>query len=182
MKRLSLTLAAFVTVTVLAISALPLQRRDNSVSVQQNGLELDLLLPKRTYKSGEQLKLQVMLRNASDKDLYIYGTLGWGYSSSLMFYVRDSAGKDIEPALIPDSPPQAPPSDKSYYVKLEPDNFLGTSYFAPLKLMNLSKPGKYSIFVEYWCPFSSEDVSVRPFWGKERGKIKSNVVTIEVVR
>lgn len=173
-----------VSVIAVAIPICHLPHSPNqSRSLKQTDLEVTLLLPKRTYKSNEQFKFQVMLRNASETDdLYLWGTLGWGYSSSLMFFLRDSAGRDIKPNLLPDSPPQVPQEDKSSYVKLQPDNFLGTSYFAPLQLMNLSKPGKYSIFVEYWCPFQSDEVPVTPFWGKERGKIRSNVVSIEVIR
>ena len=183
MRKLGPILMAFVIVITVLTPGRSLPHRQNlSGSVKQTDLELLLLLPKRTYKSNEQFRLQVMLRNASENDLYIWGTLGWGYSSSLMFYLRDSAGKNVEPTLIPDSPPQAPQEDKSYYVKLLPENFLGTSYFAPLRLMNLSRPGKYSIFVEYRGLFPREEVPVAPFWGKERGTIRSNVVSIEVIR
>jgi hypothetical protein len=78
----------------MAIPVCPLPHKQNrSGSVKQTDLELILLVPKRTYKSQEQLKFQVMLRNAAEDDLYIWGTLGWGYSQSLMFYLRDSSGK-----------------------------------------------------------------------------------------
>jgi hypothetical protein len=156
--------------------------QDTSVPRREHGLELTLISPKRSYKPSDQFKLQVMLRNTDEKALFVFGTLEWGYSASLMFHIRDASGKKVEPILIPDPPPHAPPEDQSDFVKLQPDNFLGTSYFAPLKLMNLTKPGKYSIFVEYWCPFSSMDVSVSPFWGSDNGKIKSNIVWIQVVR
>jgi uncharacterized protein RhaS with RHS repeats len=46
----------------------------------------------------------------------------------------------------------------------------------------LNKPGKYAIFVEYQSPFPATDVQLSPFWGKENGPIKSNVVSIEVIR
>ena len=183
MKKLGSILMTLLIVITASIPGQSLPHRQQlSGSVRETDLELVLLLPKKTYKSNEQLKFQVMLRNASESDLYLWGTLGWGYSSSLMFYLRDSAGKNVEPTLIPDSPPQAPQEDKSYYVKLLPENFLGTSYFAPLRLMNLSKPGKYSLFVEYRGLFPKEEVPVAPFWGKERGTIRSNVVSIEVIR
>ncbi len=99
-----------------------------------------------------------------------------------MFYIRDGSGKEIEPLAVPDSPPNAPPDDKSAFVKLRPDHFFGTSYFAPLNLVNLTRPGRYSVFVEYKCPFSIRDVPVTPFWGSESGTIKSNVVYVEVLR
>lgn len=145
-------------------------------------LELTLLSQKRTYRPNDQFKIQVMLRNAGENPLYVYGVLEWGYSASLMFHILDASGREVEPAFIPDPPPHAPPDDKSEFVKLQPDNFLGTSYFAPLKMMNLTKPGKYSIFVEYRCPFPSSDVAVSPFWGKDAGTIKSNIVHLEVAK
>lgn len=153
-----------------------------TVEQRVTGLELSLVSHKRVYKRGDQFKLQAMLRNAGEKDIYLYGTLDWGYSGSLMFHIRDASGKEIEPLVVPDSPPSAPPDDKSAFVKLRPDHFLGTSYFAPFNLMNLPRRGRYSVFVEYRCPFSIRDVVVTPFWGSESGIIKSNVVYIEVLR
>lgn len=38
------------------------------------------------------------------------------------------------------------------------------------------------MWVEYHCPISAANVEVTPFWGKENGTIKSNVVEIEVIR
>ena len=183
MKRFFFLGLVFVAIVAFAGQGSPeVGNQDVSIPQGQRGLELTLISPKRIYKPRDQFKLQVMLRNAGEKPLYVYGTLEWGSSATLMFHIRDASGREVEPILIPDPTPHAPPEDKSDFVKLQPDNFLGTSYFAPVKLMNLSEPGKYSIFVEYWCPFSGSDVSVSPFWGKGNGKIKSNIVHIEVVR
>lgn len=149
---------------------------------ESSRLELTLVSQKATYKRGDQFKLQVMLRNVTETDAYVFGTLEWGYSASLMFYIRNAAGKEIEPILVPDSPPSAIPDDRSAFVKLRPDHFLGTSYFAPLKLMNLTKPGRYSIVVEYNSPISKADVDITPFFGKENGPIRSNVIYFDVRR
>lgn len=143
-------------------------------------LELLLMSQKRIYRRGDEFKLNVMLRNPSEKDVYVFGTLDWGYSASLMFHIRDSMGREIEPREVPDTPPLAPPTDKSAYVRLRPDHSLGTIYFAPLNVVNLTKRGKYSIFVEYRSPFAGADVPVSPFWGHESGIVKSNVVYLEV--
>jgi hypothetical protein len=144
-------------------------------------LKLSVVTSKVRYRMNDQFKLNVMLKNESDNEFYVFGRLAWGYSGTLMFFVYDSAGKEIEPKLIPDEPPFAPRDDNSDYVKLRPNHFLGTSYFAPVKLMNLL-PGRYSISVKYQCPFSKSAVKVEPFWGKENGIISSNVVHIEVLR
>jgi hypothetical protein len=123
-----------------------------------------------------------MLRNSSERDVYIFGTLDWGYSSSLMFYIRDASGKEIQPLLSLDAQTYASSDNTSEFVKLGPDHFLGTTYYAPMRFMNLTRPGKYSIFVQYTSPLSASEVKLSPFWGKENGTLKSNVVWIEVVR
>lgn len=160
------------------------EKQDPPVAIDHKAgrLELFLLSQKQSYRRGDQFELQVMLKNSGQKDVYVFGTLDWGYSGSLMFYIHDALGKEIEPNVVPDSPPSAPPDDKSALVKLHPDHFLGTSYFAPLELVNLTKPGKYSVFAEYKSPFSIKDVAVTPFWGRESGRIRSNVVYLEVRR
>ena len=99
-----------------------------------------------------------------------------------MFYIRRVSGKEIQPVLSPDSQTYASPADMSEFVKLGPDHFLGTTYYAPLKLMNLTRQGKYAVFVEYNSPFSANEVALSPFWAKENGTLKSNVIWIEVVR
>jgi len=149
---------------------------------QARGLELSLISQKRRYRHNDQFKLEVLLRNISERDIYIFGTLDWGYSAGLVFHIRDTSGKEIQPLLAPDSRTHASPDDTTAFIKLGPDHFLGTNYYAPMKFMNLTKPGRYSIFVEYYPPFSSKDVKLRPFWGRENGTLKSNVIWIEVVR
>jgi len=122
------------------------ERKINTTIWDEAGrLELSVMSQKNIYHRGDEFRLQVMLRNPSEKDVYV-----------------------------------APPVDKSAYVKLRPDHFLGTSYFAPLKVVNLTMPGKYSIFAEYRCPFARADVPVSPFWGHEEGIVKSNVVYVEL--
>jgi hypothetical protein len=184
MKALLALGLAFVGIVSFAGHGTKAKEREENAIVEQNAsrLELSIVSQKRSYKRTDQFKMQVMLRNPGEEDVYIFGTLDWGFSASLMFYIRDASGKEIEPVLVPDSPPFGIPDDRSAFVKLRPDHFLGTSYFAPLKLMSLTRPGRYAIFVEYNSPVSTADVDLKPFFGKENGTIKSNVVWIEVVR
>jgi hypothetical protein len=148
---------------------------------QPQRLTLSVYSSKRVYRRRDQFRIEAMLRNTSDSDLFIFGGLGWGYLRGLMFHIKDSTGREVEPVLVPDSPPEAPPDDVSGYVKLRPDNFLGTSYFSPVHLLNL-KPGRYSILVQYESPFSISEVPVRPYWGKENGVVNSNVIWFAVQR
>ena len=158
--------------------------QEQSVPVERvaRGLQLSILTTKHRYKLNEQFKMLVMLANSGKEDVYVLGKLEWGWSASFLFHLRDASGKEIRPRAFPDDQTFVSPDDKGAFVKLPPSHFLGTDFFAPLELLNLNKPGKYSIFVEYHSPVSAADVEVRPFWGKENEPIKSNVVFIEVVR
>jgi len=53
---------------------------------------------------------------------------------------------------------------------------------ASTKFLNLTRPGKYAISVEYTSPFSAAEVEPKPFLAKENGLLRSNIVWIEVVR
>lgn len=155
-----------------------------SINQKPNQLELSLVADKRIYKRDDYFRLHAMLTNTDyANDIFVYGTLGWGYSASLSFTLRDSSGREIHPQIFPDDlTPPISPDDATAFVKLRPKHYLGTDLVAKLDLLNLSKPGKYSVFVEYHSPIPGTEVKLSPFWGKDRGTIKSNVVWIEVVR
>ena len=182
MKVLLALALAFAGLISFACPAAHAQEPAAKAIVEQDTLELSIVSQKRNYKRGDQFILQAMLLNSGGDDVYVFGTLDWGYSASLMFHIRDASGKEIEPLLVPDPPPSGIPDDNSAFVKLRPDHFLGNSYFAPIKLMNLSRPGRYDIFVEYKSPISTANVGVSPFFGKENGTIRSNVIRIYVQR
>lgn len=148
----------------------------------QAELELVLVAPKLRLRRTDQLRFMVTLTNSSANDLYVLGAMEWGYSASLRLHVSDARGKEIAPLAVPDDITRVRLEDKTAFVKLLPNHFLGTNFFAPLNLLNLDKPGRYGIVVEYSPPVSAEEVSVSPFWGKEKGPLKSNVLWIEVVR
>jgi hypothetical protein len=168
--------------TVIVTNAKTLSKTDSKTverATNSPALELSIVSSKVTYGMNDQFKLNVMVTNISDKEFYMFGRLAWGYSGTLMFFIYDSAGKEIEPKLIPDEPPLAPSDEYSDYIKLRPNHSLGTTYFAPMNLMNL-RPGRYSIVVKYRCPFSKATVKVDPFWGKESGILVSNTVHMKV--
>ena len=158
-------------------------RENVAVTPKATDLKVSLAADKRKYKRGERIKLEVLLINNNGvKDIFIYGTLEFGYRGSFMLYRRDAKGKDIPTRFFPEAhtlPPE--PNDTSAFVKLPPNHFLGTYYQPLLQHLNMERPGRYSMWVEYQCPISIADVRVRPFWGSENGIIKSNVVSIEVL-
>jgi hypothetical protein len=152
------------------------------VKPKATDLEVSLVADKRRYKRRDRIKLEVKLTNTHGvKDIFVYGTLEFGFRGSFMLYHRDAKGKEIPTQFFPEaleSPPE--PNDTSAFVKLLPDHFLGSYYRPSIRTLNMVRPGRYFMWVEYHCPISITDVRVSPFWGKESGTIKSNVVWIEV--
>lgn len=146
-------------------------------------LEVSLVADKHEYKPGDQIKLEVFLVNSNAvKDIFVYGTLQFGVRASFSLFRRDSKGKEVPTRFIDDAwelPPKS--NDVDAFVKLLPFHFLGTTYKSSIRLLNMERPGKYTMWVEYHSPISAANVEVTPFWGKENGRLKSNVVEIEVL-
>jgi hypothetical protein len=160
-------------------------RQESATTTQKTKqLELSVVTDRQKYKRHGKIKITAMLTNTNYvKDIFVYRALGWGYLASLTYTITDTSGKRIQPKVLADDLTfPIPHSDTTFFVKLAPNHFLGTNYIETLDRLNLKKPGKYSIFVEYHCPISTADVDLRNFWSKEDGTLKSNVVSIEVVR
>jgi hypothetical protein len=120
------------------------KKHEASVPNKQNvsGLEVSLISRKSRYKVTDQIQLDVMLSNSGKEAVYIFGTLDWGYSASLVLHIRDASGKDVQPRGFLDDPTFTSPDDKSAFVKLLPHHFLGTNFFSPLDVLNLDRPGR----------------------------------------
>jgi hypothetical protein len=156
------------------------ERKEDSADERKvKGLVVSLVPDKLKFKPTEEIKLQVLLTNSTNEIMYVFGTLDFGLSAGLTLHLRDAFGKEVKPEASADA--LTPPLSPDDVVKLLPDHFHGANFVSTLKFLNLSRPGKYSIFVDYHSPISASDVKVSPFWGKERGTITSNVVHVEVL-
>jgi hypothetical protein len=145
-------------------------------------LIVELSADKAVFKPKEDITLKVTVANdALQDDVFIYGELGFGYSASFTLFRRDAHGQEVPTRFIDDSrgnPPNL--NDPNTFVRLSPGHFLGTSYESSIYNLNLEKPGKYRLWVEYHSPISKSEVKVAPFWGSEDGNVKSNVLEISV--
>src|SRR5690349_20200119 len=157
-------------------------QENDAVKQKGSDLEVSLVSDKYSYKPSDRIKLEVTLTNSNAvKDLFSYGTLQFGPRASFTLFRRDAKGMKVPTRFIDDAwelPPKA--DDTTAFVKLLPFHFLGTTYSSSIHLLNMDRPGNYTMWVEYHCPISAADVGVTPFWGKENGTIKSNVIEIEV--
>jgi hypothetical protein len=179
MRTMILVIAAFISVINASVTSRSQSPTSTDAGQQKQRLKLEVFTEKHVYKRDDKLNLKVMVINASDQDIFVYGDLGWGHLASLTICLTDARGNDIQPKFISDAVTY-PPDDNSQFVKLLPFHFLGTSYVASIEDLNMQRPGKYSIYIEYHSPIRNSKANVSPFFGKENGVIRSNPISIEV--
>jgi hypothetical protein len=144
-------------------------------------LKVLVSVDKEKYKVGDQIELTVSLLNVSNQTLFFYGYLSWGYSSSFTLLVTDLTGREIMPEGLDDSiTPPPPPNDKSVFVKLNPKHFLGVTRIQALKELNIDRPGKYKVAVDYHSPIPESFGQGLPIWSREMGTVASEPIQIEV--
>jgi hypothetical protein len=182
MKVLLLSLTLILLVDLNTYSYPRTQQRQKEDPSTKEGLQVSLITSKFKVKRGEKITLHVMLSNImSDEHIYVLSSFGWGHNASLLLHVRDATGREIEPQGFPDDKLFVDLNDASTFVKLPPQQFVGRTLVSELEFLNVKKPGKYSIYVEYFCKVRSPEVKQKPFWGYENGTIFSNLVWIEVL-
>lgn len=168
---------------VLFVILCPLVNGQSTATQQKRPtLIVELSADKAVFKPKEDITLKVMVANdALQDDVFIYGELGFGYSASFTLFRRDAHGREVPTRFIDDSrgnPPNL--TDPNTFVRLSPGHFLGISYESSIYNLNLEKPGKYKLWVEYHSPISKSEIKVAPFWGSEDGNVKSNILEILV--
>jgi len=184
MKVLLVLGLAFGALVSFASQAARTQELQENVAVKPKApdLEVSLVADRRRYKRRDRIKLEVKLTNTNAvKDIFVYGTLELGHRGSFTLYRRDAKGKEVPTRVIAEaveSPPE--PNDRSAFVKLLPYHFIGTDYKGSIPELNMERPGRYFMWVEYHSPISTAEVGLKPFFGQENGPLKSNVVWIEV--
>ena len=181
MKALNLGLILVTLLSLGNIRTRANQQKQNRDPSTKEGLKISLISTKVRYGRSEKIELHVMLNNITSQNIYVLGSLGWGYNASLLLHVRDASGKEIDPEGFPDDQTIVDLQDESSFVKLPPRQFIGRNLVMDLKFLNMNKPGKYSVCAEYFSKISSSAVNQKPFWGNENGTIYSNLVWVEVV-
>jgi hypothetical protein len=145
-------------------------------------IKIELLVDRAIYHRKDDVSLKIIILNDSGlHDAFIFGELGFGVRASFTLFRRDARGKEVPTRFFDDFHADVSDlNDTSSFVRLRPGHFLGINYENSIYNLNLDKPGKYRLWVEYHSPIPASAVAVRPFWGTENGPIRSNVVEIQV--
>ena len=178
------TVAFCMLFTGRAKAETPVGKGGGSMSVfdskQKHGIIVKISTEKMEYRLGDKLKLEVLIKNISPKDMFIYNELDWGESSSFSLWVKDArTGKDVVGQHLADALPP-PPSSKDQFTKLVPGYSFGFESNWMIKEINIDKPGDYLLEVVYHSPVPPEFAFGLPVWSTEMGKVGSNVVKIHV--
>jgi hypothetical protein len=156
--------------------------QSSTANIKKAKLIVELTADKKVYRPKDDISLKVMVKNgALLENVFIYGDLGFGYAASFTVFRRDAKDREVPTRFIDDyreNPPDL--TDPNTLVRLVPGQFLGRGYKNSIYNLNLDKPGKYRLWVEYHSPISKSEVRIAPFWGSEDGDVKSNVLEIIV--
>ena len=156
------------------------REKSTDTTNERSQLQISARTDKTIYKQNEVLKLEASVRNVSTKPIYVYGLLGWSDLGSFEFHAYGSDGKEIMPNIFADSM-SGVPRDRTDFVKLEYNHFLGAVFNIPLQYLNLNRPGKYTIVVEYHGPLPKEFGLGLDIWPREKGSLYAEPVEIEVM-
>lgn len=181
MKRLLILVAISVLANCMGCFSL-VNGQSTTPKEKRPQLVVELISDKAVYRSKEDISLKVMVTNDGlVDDLFIYGELGFGYAASFTLFRRDAKGREVPTRFIDDSrgnPPNL--RDPNTFVKLCPGHFLGITYETSIYNLNLDRPGKYRLWVEYHSPITKSEAKLTSFWGSEDGNVRSNVLEIVV--
>jgi hypothetical protein len=143
-------------------------------------LSLSCAAEKSSYKPREIVSLTITLENRGSSDVYLFGTLEWGWAG-IFYRLIDATGHTVNPRKpFPIPPPPPPIYDKSALVGLSPRYFYGTHISFDLNYYD-PKPGVYFIQVAYHSSYHSSNGFGLPILTWEDGKVLSNKVEIQIL-
>ena len=171
----------FLALAVLLILACPAICKDSPhSSKEQLPLDISLTSSSTSPSLDSSIVLTTRIKNVSDQSLFVYGTLRWGPSSSLFLLITDDNGKSVPMGYFEDAlPPTPSASDKTLFIKLNPNHFFGVSRSDKLSQL-VPKPGVYYFQVVYHGPVPRRYAAGRPAWGTEDPPVLSNKMRIDV--
>jgi hypothetical protein len=106
-----------------------------------------LTCDKARVSMGDDLCMDVAIRNDGNQDVYLFQSLHWAQGGGLGPYIRDEKGKLVYFEIDPPWPPP-PPDDPTLLLCLEEGHFYGLREVRHIKDL-VPGPGRYTIFVVF---------------------------------
>ena len=146
----------------------------------ESPLKVRLEVDRRSYRVGDEITGEILLKNTSRAPLYLYAEFDWGMSGSDSLFARDAvAGKDLPSSLIGTALPP-PPGSKDQFIKLLPGYIYGVEFGCSLKELGVEKKGTYDLLASYHSPIPMRYGLGLPIFSREMGTIEAIPVRITV--
>ncbi|HEY6943527.1 MAG TPA: hypothetical protein VI431_00200 [Candidatus Acidoferrum sp.] len=183
-------LSFFVIMVFAALSALSAANSAKGTDSRSFGLGLSLRADRSVYRMSDTLRLETLLRNTGEEDVYIWQwDMSWNPAKGLSMHIVRANGKEVQTPFLMDSVPPPPRGGDPYqFVKLSPRTMYGLA--ENFKLEDLvNGPGEYDLDATFNSFLSSqwvaefmgnEPISKLPLWTMERPSINSNRIHITV--
>jgi hypothetical protein len=155
-------------------------KQDKTTADDSRRLTVNIKTDKPAYRLADSLSLETAIENVGKDKIAMYGDLSWGMSSSLSLWIRDSRGKDVEPSFLDDDEVTPPPTSKDQFFYLRPGHFFGVRRNDPIPSLNILKPGKYTLTVEYHSPIPKDFAFGMDICSREDESVKSAPIVIEI--
>jgi len=138
-------------------------------------LELD----KSKYKSDDDFRIKVTIKNISSTDIFIYSKIELMEGPNLSIWMSDMSGNDVGMNSIATS--NAPlPTSASDFMNLPAKNSTVIDFKMNVSDFLVVKGGKYKVISEFHSPVPSNFNFGLPILSRQMGAIESNTVNIEI--
>ena len=143
-------------------------------------MTVTLKLDKEFYEFNDDAEAQIILKNISKKDIYIYSKIEWGEGSSISLWVKDFSTKEnIEEIFIADEQ-SIPPQSKSDFTKISSSKNIISKFKFSLRDFKVQPGKKYEIIAEYHSPVPAAMSFGLPIWSSEMGSVSSTPLVIKI--
>ena len=166
-------------------AAAPTLERGGQTVKHLEKVQVLLTSDKAKVSLQDVLTMDVAIRNDGESPVYVYRTQKWGFMGGLLLHIRDEKGNLVKSPFLEDALPEPPPpDDPTIFIRLDQEAFYGTRTKRWVKDM-VSRPGRYTLQVEYWSPLPREYVDIKlrslpALWHEDPG-VLSNKVAFRVV-
>lgn len=137
-------------------------------------LKLSIMLDQASYTLRGAARLTISLKNTGQQPIAIYKDMGWGVSSSLSKYVRDSNGQRLDSLVLSDAR-DAPPFQEEDFTILKPGEEFTFKKWLDMYTEGITLPGEYVVSVLYHSPvereFAPKGLNV---WARENGTLEAS--------
>lgn len=151
-------------------------------SPSKPGLRITFHVDKPVYHLGDTMLLQILVKNVSHRDLYIFDSVGLDEANTLGLSIKNTTTGERYDVWLTSDPIPPPPRSKDSFKLLLPNELCGIESSQALSRFFIDKPGQYELTALYESPIpSGTELSYHlPMWGKEKGLLHSDPITISV--